>query len=74
MKILVPVKRVIDYNVKPRVKGDGSGVGLAIWRGLTVGAQYFPSRQGTDITVSAYLGAGITADNNIWSFFSKKAV
>ncbi|MBP7001509.1 electron transfer flavoprotein subunit beta/FixA family protein [Amaricoccus sp.] len=29
MKILVPVKRVIDYNVKPRVKGDGSGVELA---------------------------------------------
>ena len=28
MKILVPVKRVIDYNVKPRVKGDGSGVDL----------------------------------------------
>ena len=26
MKILVPVKRVIDYNVKPRVKSDGSGV------------------------------------------------
>jgi hypothetical protein len=51
----------------------GSGLGLAIWRGMTVGAQYFPSRQGTDITVSAYLGAGITADNNIWSFFSKKA-
>ena len=23
MKILVPVKRVIDYNVKPRVKADG---------------------------------------------------
>jgi electron transfer flavoprotein beta subunit len=29
MKILVPVKRVIDYNVKPRVKSDGSGVDLA---------------------------------------------
>jgi electron transfer flavoprotein beta subunit len=29
MKILVPVKRVIDYNVKPRVKTDGSGVELA---------------------------------------------
>jgi electron transfer flavoprotein beta subunit len=29
MKILVPVKRVIDYNVKPRVKVDGSGVDLA---------------------------------------------
>jgi electron transfer flavoprotein beta subunit len=28
MKILVPVKRVIDYNVKPRVKLDGSGVDL----------------------------------------------
>ena len=29
MKILVPVKRVIDYNVKVRVKPDGSGVDLA---------------------------------------------
>ena len=29
MKILVPVKRVVDYNVKVRVKGDGSGVDLA---------------------------------------------
>ncbi len=29
MKILVPVKRVIDYNVKVRVKSDGSGVDLA---------------------------------------------
>jgi electron transfer flavoprotein beta subunit len=28
MKILVPVKRVIDYNVKPRVKMDGTGVDL----------------------------------------------
>lgn len=28
MKILVPVKRVIDYNVKVRVKSDGSGVDL----------------------------------------------
>ncbi|MGY3473497.1 electron transfer flavoprotein subunit beta/FixA family protein [Bradyrhizobium ottawaense] len=26
MKVLVPVKRVVDYNVKVRVKGDGSGV------------------------------------------------
>ncbi|HRM69916.1 MAG TPA: electron transfer flavoprotein subunit beta/FixA family protein, partial [Thauera phenylacetica] len=25
MKILVPVKRVVDYNVKVRVKADGSG-------------------------------------------------
>ena len=29
MKLLVAVKRVIDYNVKPRVKLDGSGVDLA---------------------------------------------
>ncbi|PCJ39115.1 MAG: electron transfer flavoprotein subunit beta [Alphaproteobacteria bacterium] len=29
MKILVPVKRVIDYNVKVRVKADNSGVELA---------------------------------------------
>src|SRR4028119_1898930 len=29
MKLLVPVKRVLDYNVKPRVKADGTGVDLA---------------------------------------------
>ena len=29
MKIIVPVKRVVDYNVKIRVKADGSGVELA---------------------------------------------
>ena len=28
MKVLVPVKRVVDYNVKVRVQGDGSGVVL----------------------------------------------
>jgi electron transfer flavoprotein beta subunit len=28
MKILVPVKRVVDYNVKVRVKGDGTGVDI----------------------------------------------
>src|SRR6476660_3264609 len=29
MKVLVPVKRVVDFNVKVRVKGDGTGVELA---------------------------------------------
>src|SRR5882724_5493819 len=29
MKVLVPVKRVLDFNVKVRVKADGSGVDLA---------------------------------------------
>ncbi len=29
MKIVVPIKRVLDYNVKPRVKADGTGVDLA---------------------------------------------
>ncbi|WDF74943.1 electron transfer flavoprotein subunit beta/FixA family protein [Novosphingobium sp. KACC 22771] len=29
MKIFVPIKRVLDYNVKPRVKADGSGVDLS---------------------------------------------
>lgn len=29
MKIVVPVKRVVDYNIKPRVKADGSGVETA---------------------------------------------
>ena len=29
MKVLVPIKRVVDYNVKVRVKSDGSGVDIA---------------------------------------------
>ena len=29
MKIMVPVKRVVDYNVKVRVKADGSGFDVA---------------------------------------------
>ena len=29
MKVLVPVKRVLDYNLKVRVKPDGSGVDLS---------------------------------------------
>src|ERR1700740_1100514 len=29
MKVIVPVKRVLDFNVKVRVKADGSGVDLA---------------------------------------------
>lgn len=29
MKVIVPVKRVLDYNVKARVKSDQSGVDLA---------------------------------------------
>jgi electron transfer flavoprotein beta subunit len=29
MKILVPVKWVVDYNVKVRVKSDGTGVDIA---------------------------------------------
>ncbi|MGK0404335.1 MAG: electron transfer flavoprotein beta subunit, partial [Alcanivorax borkumensis] len=28
MKVLVPIKRVVDYNVKVRVKADNSGVDL----------------------------------------------
>ena len=34
MKALVPVKRVIDYNVKPRVKADGTGVWMELKLGL----------------------------------------
>src|SRR5450432_2974402 len=29
MKVLVPVKRVVDFNVKVRVKADGTGIDLA---------------------------------------------
>jgi electron transfer flavoprotein beta subunit len=35
MKALVPVKRVVDYNVKVRVKSDGTGVDIAnVKRGM----------------------------------------
>ncbi len=44
MKILVPVKRVIDYNVKVRVKADGSGVDLANVNGR--GMSMPPERRG----------------------------
>ena len=40
MKILVPVKRVVDYNVKIRVKPDGSGVELANVNRASAGAGY----------------------------------
>jgi len=36
MKILVPVKRVVDHNVKVGVKSDGSGVDIAnVWMSMT---------------------------------------
>lgn len=51
----------------------GAGLGVGVWRGLKIGVQETVSRVGMDVVVSAYYGAGITADNNVWSFFSKKA-
>lgn len=51
----------------------GAGLGIGVWRGLTIGVQRIEARVGMDVVVSAYYGAGITADNNVWSFFSKKA-
>src|ERR671926_270396 len=36
MKILVPVKRVVDYNVKVRVKSDGTGVDIGADRAILV--------------------------------------
>src|SRR5881397_2675285 len=35
MKVLVPVKRVVDFNVKVRVKSDGTGVDIAVSCGVT---------------------------------------
>ena len=37
MKVLVPVKRVVDANVRVRVKADGSGVDLALFDDLGQG-------------------------------------
>ena len=36
MKVLVPVKRVVDYNVKVRVKPDGTGVDPVSYTHLTL--------------------------------------
>ena len=38
MKVLVPVKRVVDYNVKVRVKADGTDVDLANVKMSMIGA------------------------------------
>jgi hypothetical protein len=51
----------------------GAGLGVGVWRGLKIGAQPIEARVGVDMVVTTYYGAGITADNNVWSFFSKKA-
>lgn len=51
----------------------GAGLGVAVWRGLVPKAMESISRTGMDAAVTTYYGAGIVADNNVWSFFSKKA-
>jgi len=51
----------------------GAGLGVAVWRGLAIGAQPIAARVGVDYVVSTYYGAKITADNNVWGFISKKA-
>ncbi len=51
----------------------GAGLGVGVWRGLKIGIDPVASRVGDDYVVTTYYGAGITADNNVWSFFSKKA-
>ena len=48
MKVLVSVKRVIDYNVKARVKADQTGVDLATPDFAMVATHHFaPTREGT---------------------------
>lgn len=51
----------------------GAGLGVAVWRGLVPKMMESVSRTGMDAAVTTYYGAGIVADNNVWSFFSKKA-
>lgn len=51
----------------------GSGLGLAVWQGLTPEAERIAARRGTDVVVSSYYGAGVTADHNVRAFISKKA-
>lgn len=51
----------------------GSGLGLAVWRGMMIEGERIAGRVGTDVVVSTYYGAKITADNNVWKFVSKKA-
>ena len=46
MKVLVPIKRVVDANVKVRVKADGTGVELANWLSLPTARMMWPSAEG----------------------------
>ena len=45
MKIIVPVKRVVDYNIKIRLKSDGSGVELANVKMSMIRSTRSPSRR-----------------------------
>ena len=52
MKILVPVKRVIDYNIKVRVKADNTGVDLA---NVKMAMMYSPPWDGDAWTWESYV-------------------
>lgn len=51
----------------------GAGLVVGVWRGIKIGTKDEPERTGTGATVSSYYGVGISSDNNVWSFISKKA-
>lgn len=51
----------------------GAGLIAAVWRGIKIGMKDEPVNTGTAAVVSSYYGVGISADNNVWSFISKKA-
>ena len=59
MKILVPVKRVVDYNVKIRVKSDGSGVELAAVVSDVRGGDYFDDLA---VRVDQFIGQWLVLD------------
>ena len=61
MKVLVAVKRVIDFNVKPRVKMDGSGVDLKV--PLVVRLEGTNVQQGKDILAQS--GLAIVPANDL---------
>ncbi len=51
----------------------GAGLIAGVWRGIGIKTAEVGERTGTGATVSSYYGVGISADNNVWQFISKKA-
>jgi hypothetical protein len=66
MKVLVPVKRVIDYKVKVRIKADGRGVDLAMRICWLLCPWWLPLGLGHNIALDAPNSLGSNCKCTVW--------